>query len=264
MFRVLPYQGGDPRQISEVVNNLMNGKSNNTGTITLATGNATTTTLIDERISVDTKIVLIPFSDAAEADSAPYGGFQDGTDQTATTISDAYAMKYDTTDYTNGVYVSNDSRINVRNAGIYNLQFSAQFKNTTNDGQDIDVWFRKNGTDVAKSNSRFHIPARKSTSDPSHLIAALNFYFDLAANDYVQIMWRVTDVAVTLEHFAAVSAGALTPAIPATPSVIATMQYIAPQAYSNIYVSAQQQGQATISHYANSTANKTYAYILVG
>ena len=264
MFRVLPYQGGTPRDISEVVNNLMNGKSNNTGTITLATGNATTTTLVDERISVYTKIVLIPFSDAAEADSAPYGGFQDGTDQTATTISAAYAMKYDTTDYTNGVYVSNDSRINVRNAGIYNLQFSAQFKNTTNDGQDIDVWFRKNGTDVAKSNSRFHIPARKSTSDPSHLIAALNFYFDLAANDYVQIMWRVTDVAVTLEHFAAVSAGALTPAIPATPSVIATMQYIAPQAYSNIYVSAQQQGQATISHYANSTADKTYAYILVG
>lgn len=264
MFRVLPYQGGDPRQISEVVNNLMNGKSNNTGTITLATGNATTTTLTDERISVDTKIVLIPFSDAAEADSAPYGGFQDGTDQTATTISDAYAMKYDTTDYTNGVYVSNDSRINVRNAGIYNLQFSAQFKNTDNDGHDVDVWFRKNGTDVAKSNSKFHIPARKSSGDPSHLIAALNFYFDLAANDYVQIMWRVTNVAVTLEHFAAVSAGALTPAIPATPSVIATMQYIAPMAYSNIYVSAQQQGQATISHYANSTADKTYAYILVG
>lgn len=264
MFRVLPYQGGDPRQISEVVNNLMNGKSNNTGTITLATGNATSTTLYDERISVDTKIILIPFSDAAEADSAPYGGFQDGTDQTATTISDAYAMKYDTTDYTNGVYVSNNSRINVRNAGIYNLQFSAQFKNTTNDGQDVDIWFRKNGTDVAKSNSKFHIVARKSSGAPSHLIAGLNFYFDLVANDYVEIMWRVTDVGVTLEHFAAVSAGALTPAIPSTPSVIATLQYIAPMAYSNIYVSAQQQGQATISHYANSTANKTYAYILVG
>lgn len=264
MFRVLPYQGGSARQISEVVNNLMNGKSNNTGTITLATGNATTTTLYDERISVDTKIVLIPFSDAAEADTAPYGGFQDGTDQSATTISDAYAMKYDTTDYTNGVYVSNNSRINVRNAGIYNLQFSAQLKNTDNDGHDVDIWFRKNGTDVAKSNSKFHIPARKSSGDPSHLIAALNFYFDLVANDYVEIMWRTSNVAVTLEHFAAVSAGALTPAIPATPSVIVTLQYIAPLAYSNVYVSAQQQGQATITHFANSTANKTYAYILVG
>jgi len=242
----------------------MNGKSNNTGTITLNTGNATTTSLVDERISVDTKIILIPFSDAAEADSAPYGGFQDGTDQTATTISAAYAMKYDTTDYENGVYLSNNSRINVRNAGIYDLQFSAQLKNTDNDGHDVDIWFRKNGTDVAKSNSKFHIPARKSSGDPSHLIAALNFYFDLVANDYVEIMWRTSNVAVTLEHFAAVSAGTLTPAIPATPSVIVTLQYIAPMAYSNIYVSAQQQGQATISHYANSTANKTYAYILVG
>ena len=264
MFRVLNYSGATPREISEVVNGLMNGKSNNTGTITLNTGNATTTSLVDERISVDTKIILIPFSDAAEADTAPYGGFQDGTDQSAATISDAYAMTYDTTDFSNGVYVSNSSRINVRNAGIYNLQFSAQFKNTDNDGHDVDVWVRKNGTDVAKSNSKFHIPARKSSGDPSHLIAALNFYFDLAANDYVQIMWRTSNVAVTLEHFAAVSAGVLTPAIPATPSVIVTMNYIAPLAYSNVYVSSQQAGQATISHFANATADKTYAYILIG
>lgn len=264
MFRVLNYSGATPREISEVVNNLMNGKSNNTGTITLATGNATSTTLYDERISVDTKIILIPFSDAAEADSAPYGAFQDGTDQTATTISAAYAMKYDTTDYSNGVYVSNNSRVNFRNYGIYAIQYSAQFKNTTNDGQDIDVWFRKNGSDIAKSNTKFHVPARKSSGDPSYTVAVSTFMLEFQAGDYVEVMWRVSDVAVTLEHLAAVSAGALTPAIPATPSIILTVSYVAPLAYSNIYVSAQQQGQATISHYANSTADKTYAYILVG
>ena len=264
MFRVLPYQGGNPRQISEVVNNLMNGKSNNTGTITLATGNATTTTLYDERISVDTKIILIPFSDAAEADTAPYGMFSDATDQAATTISAAYAMSYGTTDIANGVYVSNSSRIYVRNAGVYNFQFSAQFKNSTNDGQDIDIWFRKNNSDISSSNSKFHIPARKSSGADSHLIATMNIYLDLAAGDYIEIMWRTTDVGVTLEHFASVAAGGLTPAIPATPSIIVTVQYVAPIAYSNIYVSAQQQGQATISHYANSTADKTYAYILIG
>ena len=32
----------------------------------------------------------------------------------------------------------------------------------------------------------------------------------------------------------------------------------------NIYVSSRQQGQATVSHWANSTANKTYGYIVVG
>jgi len=73
MFRTLPQFGADPRNVAEIVRGLMNGKSNNTGKITLATGNATTTTLYDERISPDTKIVLVPFSAAAQADSAPYG-----------------------------------------------------------------------------------------------------------------------------------------------------------------------------------------------
>ena len=158
MFRVLPYQGGTPRDISEVVNNLMNGKSNNTGTITLATGNATTTTLVDERISVYTKIILIPFSDAAEADSAPYGAFQDSTDQVAANTTTAYAMTLNTTDYSNGVYLSNSSRMNVRNYGIYNLQFSTQFVNTDSQIHDIDIWFRKNGTNIAASNSRYSVP----------------------------------------------------------------------------------------------------------
>jgi hypothetical protein len=259
MFRVLPYQGGDPRQISEVVNNLMNGKSNNTGTITLATGNATTTTLVDERISVDTKIVLIPFSDAAEADSAPYGAFQDSTNQTAANTTTAYAMTLNTTDYSNGVYLSNSSRMNVRNYGIYNLQFSTQFVNTDNSIHDIDIWFRKNGTNIAASNSRYSVPNRHGGVD-GHNIAALNYFIELNANDYMEIMWATDNTAVSIQQLAARTS----PDTPTTPSVIATMQYVAPSAYSNIYVSAQQQGQATITHFSNATANKTYAYILVG
>jgi len=259
MFRVLPYQGGNPRQISEVVNNLMNGKSNNTGTITLATGNATTTTLFDERISVDTKIVLIPFSDAAEADSAPYGAFQDTTDQVAANTTTAYAMTLNTTDYSNGVYLSNSSRMNVRNYGIYNLQFSVQLVNTDSQIHDIDIWFRKNGTNIASSNSRYSVPNSHGGVD-GHIIAALNYFIELNANDYMEIMWATDDVAVSIQQLPTRTS----PDTPATPSVIATMQYVAPSAYSNIYVSAQQQGQATITHFSNATANKTYAYILVG
>lgn len=265
MFRALPFQGGNPRQISEVVNNLLNGKSNNTGTITLNTGNATTTTLYDERISVDTKIVLIPFSDAAETDSAPYGAFQDNTDQVATTLSDANIMSCNTTDLSNGVYISNSNRFNVRNAGTYSITFSVQVKNTTNDSQNIDIWLRKNGSDIAGTNSRFGLPPRKSSGDPSHLIAITPFFLDLAANDYIQIAWHPSDLGVSLEHYAAVTATpGVTPAHPSTPSVIVVISYIAPFAYSNVYVSSQTTGQATISHFANSTANKTYAYILVG
>lgn len=154
--------------------------------------------------------------------NVPYGAFQDGTDQTAANTTTAYAITFDTTDLSNGVTLSNSSRLNVSQDGIYNIQFSIQFKNTTNDGQDVDVWFRKNGTDIANSNSRFHLVARKSGGDPSHLIAALNFFVSLAANDYVQIMWRTSDVGVSIEHYAA----GTSPTRPVIPSVIATVSFV--------------------------------------
>jgi hypothetical protein len=36
-FRTLPQFGGDPRAVAEIVNGIMNGKTNNTGVVTLAT-----------------------------------------------------------------------------------------------------------------------------------------------------------------------------------------------------------------------------------
>jgi hypothetical protein len=154
--------------------------------------------------------------------NTPYGAFQDATDQTAANTTTAYAITFDTTDFSNGVTLSNSSRLNVSQAGLYNVQFSIQFKNTTNDSQDVDVWFRKNGTDIAKSNSRFGLAPRKTAGDPYHTIGALNFFVDLAANDYLQIMWRVSDTGVSIEHYAA----GTSPTRPVVPSVIATLSYV--------------------------------------
>ena len=152
----------------------------------------------------------------------PYGAFQDSTDQTAANTTTAYAITFDTTDYSNGITLSNSSRLNVSQAGIYNVQFSIQFKNTTNDTQDADVWFRKNGTDIAKSNSRFGLAPRKSANDPSHIIGALNYFVDLAQSDYIQLMWRPSDVDVSIEQYPA----GTSPTRPATPSVIATVSFV--------------------------------------
>jgi hypothetical protein len=154
--------------------------------------------------------------------NAPYGAFQDGTNQTAANTTTAYAITFDTTDFSNGVTLSNSSRLNVSQSGIYNVQFSIQFKNTTNDTQDVDLWFRKNGTNIDNSNSRFGLGPRKSSGDPAHMIGALNFFVSLAANDYVQIMWRPSDVGVSIEHFAASS----TPTRPAVPSAIVTLSFV--------------------------------------
>ena len=260
MFRRLPPAGGDQRAVAEIVNGMMDGKTNNTGTITLATGNATTTTISDPRISRDSMILLVPKSAAAFADTAPYGAFQDSTDQTAASTTVAYPMTFDTTDFSNGVYLSNSSRLNVRNAGIYNLQFSVQIENTDNVQHDVDIWFRKNGTNITASNSKFTVPARKSASIFGHVIGAINYFVELAGNDYIEIVWRTESTDVSLEQTPAESS----PTRPATPSVIATMQYVAPNAMDNVYVSAQTNGSATLTHFANSTASKTYGYVVVG
>ena len=65
-FRTLPPFGGDQRAVAEVVRGIMDGKTNNTGTVTLATGGATTTTINNERIGYTSVILLMPTSlDAA-------------------------------------------------------------------------------------------------------------------------------------------------------------------------------------------------------
>ena len=152
----------------------------------------------------------------------PHGAFQDSTDQTAANTTTAYAVTFNTTDFSNGVTIASNSRITVADSGIWNLQFSIQFTNTTNASQDVDVWFRVNGTNVANSNSRFGFAPRKGAGDPYHTIAALNYFVSLNATDYVEIMWRTTDIGVQIEQYAA----GTSPTRPAVPSAIVTMSFV--------------------------------------
>jgi hypothetical protein len=152
----------------------------------------------------------------------PYGAFQDSTDQVAVSTTVAYPVTFNTTDFSNGVTVASNSRITVTNAGIWNLQFSIQLTNTTNASQDVDIWFRVNGTNVANSNSRFGLAPRKSPGDPYHIIAALNYFASLNANDYIEIVWRTTDTGVSIEQYPA----SVSPTRPAVPSAIATMSFV--------------------------------------
>ena len=259
MFRRLPQQGGNPRETAEIVNRVLDGKINSLGYVTLATGDATTTTLYDARISPESIILLVPYSAAAMADPVPYGAFQDSTDQAAANTTTAYAITFNTTDYSKGISVVSNSQITVETGGVYNFQFSIQFANDDVQIQDVDVWFRKNGSDIAGSNSKFSVPNSHGGVD-GHLIASLNFYVQLAANDYVQLMWATSNVLVTIEHLNAQT----TPTRPATPSVILTVNKVDESSTSDVYASNQTQGQCTINHFANNTADKTYRYVVLG
>jgi hypothetical protein len=260
MFRRLPPFGGDQRAVAEIVNGIMDGKTNNTGLITLNTGNATSTTITDARIGIDSTILLIPSSDAAETDAAPYGCFTNNSDQLSPSVGATAVVALDTTEEASGVFLSNTSRMNVRNYGIYNVQFSLQLVNLDNDAQFADVWFRVNGADIPRSASRFDIPARKSAGVPSHIIGTVNTFIEMQAGDYVEIAGTTSSTNVSLEHYAA---DTVIPR-PAIPAAIITVQYIAPLSFSNVYISSQTNGSAVVSHFSNDTADKTYKYVIVG
>ena len=152
----------------------------------------------------------------------PYGAFQDSTTQTAANTTTAYPITFNTTDFSNGVTMVSGSRFTVANAGMYNLQFSVQLNNSVNATEDIDIWFRKNGTDIPASNSRFGLAPRKSASEPFHIIAGLNYFVDMQANDYVQLVWRTSNVGANIIAYAA----GTSPTRPSIPSVIATMTFV--------------------------------------
>jgi hypothetical protein len=151
----------------------------------------------------------------------PYGAFSDFTDQT-TTINTATLMGLSVTDFTNGVTLDTGSKITVANAGIYNLQFSAQLQNLDNAPQDVFIWLKQNGTDIAGSTGLVGMPARKSAGVPFHDIKGWNYYLSMNAGDYVQIYWSTTNVDVTIQTYAASG----TPTKPSTASVVATLSFV--------------------------------------
>ena len=60
-FRKLPYFGGSDREVAFAVNNLIDGKINATGSVTLI-NSATSTTVNDIRSSADSVILFMPTS----------------------------------------------------------------------------------------------------------------------------------------------------------------------------------------------------------
>lgn len=160
--------------------------------------------------------------DVIRAYDNAYGGFSDSNDQTGN-VSSGTVMTFGTVDVSDGVTLVSASQITVPNTGKYSLQFSAQFKNTNNAQEDVTVWLRINGVDLANSATQYTIPARKSAGIFGYGVASLTFLLDLAANDYVQIVWVPTNTTVTLEALPA----SASPVYPAIPSIITTIFQVA-------------------------------------
>ena len=150
------------------------------------------------------------------ASDKAYGSFYDTTTQTATVINTATAITFNNTDLSNGVYIGlPTSRIIVDSEGIYNFGTSFQLDKTASGTAIFDFWFRVNGVDVANSASRIRIQGNNA-----EIFSSLIYFFDLNANDYVELMFSVTDLSVEVAAFPAAAPH------PGIPSMILTVQQV--------------------------------------
>ena len=226
---VLSWSGGatgltpaTPTVGNVTLSGLLNVASGGTGQSTytngqLLIGNTTGNTLGKATLTAGSGIAITyGAASVTIASDKAYGSFYDTTTQTATVINTATAITFNNTDLSNGVYIGlPTSRIIVDSEGIYNFGTSFQLDKTAGGTAVFDFWFRVNGVDVANSASRIRIQGNNA-----EIFSSLIYFFDLNANDYVELMFSVTDLSVEVTAFPAAAPH------PGIPSMILTVQQV--------------------------------------
>lgn len=176
---------------------------------------------IYDNVSGDIVGVKDPDGSETYFSRAPYiGSFFDVSNQTAS-VNEATAMECDTVDISRGVTMVGNKDITAGRTATYNIAFSAQFINAGNDEREISIWLAKQGSNVSNSNTTITIP-KKHAGGNSYLVAAWNFFVDLDQGQHATIYWSVNGAGVSIAY----TGTQTTPARPATPSVIITVNEV--------------------------------------
>jgi hypothetical protein len=225
--------GGCLNTASSCFSAILGGKSNNTSTFSDAmiigsclTATQACTTFVNclsannltqncfVRVGANKVLENSPFSPSTKS----VGSFLDTTTQSATLINSPTKMTLNTTDISNNISVVGGTAITVTNAGVYNLQFSAQlYRDAGGTSKTIDIWLRKNGVDVPYSTTTMVFG-----NNTTYQVAAWNFVVDLSAGGNVELIYSVEDLDIEL----LAEPQNLAVPHPSVPSLIVTMTEI--------------------------------------
>ena len=122
----------------------------------------------------------------------------------------------ETTGSQSGVHTAtNTSIMRVATGGCYGFIFSTLCDCTSGNGTTVDIWFRVNGVDVARTNTRVQIATATNV-----VISVADIILCLSLGDKVEMFWVGSS---TNDQLLAVAAQA-SPTRPATPSTIVTVR----------------------------------------
>lgn len=147
----------------------------------------------------------------------PYGVVSSTQAQLVSGANIATVVSFNTAEDLNNVALVDGTKITVLEAGDYFFQFSAQFFKSSGSAAQADIWLRKNGVDIPRSNSRATLQG-----NPNEILITLNYILDLEPNDYIQVVF--SSAYATVELIA--HSGLTTPTRPDLPSIIATINLV--------------------------------------
>lgn len=180
-----------------------------TGTLPVANGGTGAATLTGyvkgNGTSAMTAAATVPYNDLA---GHAWINASSTLDQTQAAANTAKEFTLDTGISGTGIAVNASSRITFTDAGTYLLAPSIQFANSSGTDHTATVWFRKNGTNIANSASTMSIP---NNAAGSLTVFAVSWIETVTAGQYIEIMWAVSNIAVSAD---ATAVGAVAPAIP--------------------------------------------------
>jgi hypothetical protein len=150
--------------------------------------------------------------------------FESFTTQNSTSVTAAYLVQLDTLDFVNNqISLVGGSRMTVALSGVYRIDYELQFSNSSGGTEIVQVWLRKNGVDLDRSNSKYALPVKVGGGINSVTMCQQAFMRELEAGDYIEVVWSPDNVSISLQTFPAQASG---PPIPATASAVVLMQLL--------------------------------------
>ena len=137
-------------------------------------------------------------------------GYGTGTGGTGTYTVDTSQTVSSTT-----ISSSSPTRLTAQVAGIYNFQFSGQLLSSNGTSKTAQIWIRRNGTDIGYSAHIYEDSRNGGIREVNW-----NFNIDLQAADYIEMIWAVTNTALSFDTTAPSAP------YPGIPSVVMAVNFV--------------------------------------
>ena len=125
-----------------------------------------------------------------------YGQFSRTTNLAAAAINTAYAIPLTDIEIEDGVTLegSPTTRLKVPESGLYQFNVRYQFTSSNSSSKVVRTWFRRNGTTDYPDSTALN----SLDNNGAYIASTVSDFFSLQANDYIELMWAVSDTALTL------------------------------------------------------------------